>query len=243
LKTISSLFLWIVGLLFFLLLFIILATGLLLFSSKKIYPLARILTRIQLLIMGVPVKVIGMEKFDHSKSYIIMGNHESLFDVFAIPTAIPMHIVGVEAAYHFSWPLWGWLTKKWGNIPITRHDLPKAIKSLEKARKVVESGTSIVLLPEGHRTLSGEVGEFKKGPFHLAMEAKTDILPFAMSGLFEFKSKYGRTLNPRTVHVIFGKPITYESFKDQSIDEIREKVRNTIVAIKQQSKMHFRKNL
>ncbi len=240
-KTISSLFLWIVGVLFFLLLFIILATGLLLFSSKKIYPLSRILTRIQLLIVGAPVRVIGLDKFDHSKSYIIMGNHESLFDVFAIPTAIPMHMVGVEAAHHFSWPLWGWLSKKWGNIPITRHNLPKAIKSLEKARKVVESGTSIVLLPEGHRTLSGEVGGFKKGPFYLAMEAKADILPFAMSGLFEFKSKYVWTLNPTTINVIFGKPITFESFKDKSIDEIREKVRNTIVAIKQQSKAHTHK--
>lgn len=240
-KTISSSFLWIVGALFFLLLFIIVATGLLLFSSKKIYPLARILTRIQLLIIGAPVRVIGLEKFDHSKSYIIMGNHESLFDVFAIPTAIPMHIVAVEAAYHFSWPLWGWLTKKWGNIPITRRNLPKAIKSLEKARKVVQAGTSIVLLPEGHRTLSGEIGEFKKGPFYLAMEAKTDILPFAMSGLFEFKSKYDWTLNPTTIYVIFGKPITFESFKDQSIDEIREKVRNTIVAIKQQNKVHTHK--
>jgi 1-acyl-sn-glycerol-3-phosphate acyltransferase len=152
-----------------------------------------------------------------------------------------MHIIAVEAAYHFSWPLWGWLSKKWGNIPITRRNLPKAIKSLEKARKVVESGTSIVLLPEGHRTLSGEIGEFKKGPFYLAMEAKADILPFAMSGLFEFKRKYDWTLNPTTIYVIFGKPITFESFKDQSIDEIREKVRNTIVAIKQQSKVHTHK--
>ena len=220
------------GLLYFALTALILGTGLLIFPPKKIYPVVRLFFRAQLLIMGVPLKVSGLENFDHQRSYIIMGNHESLFDAFAIPAAVPMYLIGVEAAHHFSYPVWGWLTRKWGNIPLPRQDLPKAIESLSRARKVIESGTSIGILPEGTRTLTGEIGEFKKGPFHLALAAKADILPFALSRLFEYKSKHNWLLNPTRAYVKFGKPIPYESFKDSSVEEIRQQVQKTIIELK-----------
>jgi 1-acyl-sn-glycerol-3-phosphate acyltransferase len=153
-----------------------------LFSTKKIYPAVRILARMQLLIMGVNVRILGLENIDQKHSYIVMGNHESLFDIFALPAAVPMYWVGVEAASHFSLPFWGYLTRKWGNIPIQRKDKAEAIKALEKAKQVIKSGTSILILPEGHRTLTGKIAMFKKGPFHLAKEAKADILPFAFIG-------------------------------------------------------------
>jgi len=66
--------------------------------------------------MGVNVRILGLENVDQKHSYIVMGNHESLFDIFALPAALPMHLVCVEAAYHFSLPLWGYLTRKWGNL-------------------------------------------------------------------------------------------------------------------------------
>ncbi|MFC1812974.1 lysophospholipid acyltransferase family protein, partial [Thermodesulfobacteriota bacterium] len=110
-------------------------------------------------------------------------------------------------------------------------DLPKAIESINKARKVISSGTSIGILPEGTRTLTGEIGEFKKGPFHLALAAQTDILPFALCGLFEYHNKLSWTLNPTTVYVKFGRPIPYESFKNNSVEELKNKVYNMIIEI------------
>jgi len=231
LKIFLSALLWTIGLLYFALAALLIAVGLLIVSSKKIYPFLRFLFRVQLMIMGVSLKVIGLENFDHRKSYIIMGNHQSLFDIFAIPAAVPMHFVAVEAASHFSFPIWGWLIRKWGNIPLPRKDLPKAIESINKARKVIASGTSIGILPEGTRTLTGEIGKFKKGPFHLALAARAGILPFALCGLFEYNNKLSWTLNPSTVYVKFGKPIPYESFKNNSVEELKNKVYNTIIEI------------
>jgi len=234
LKQIRSAILWIIGLFYFTLVALIITIALLLFPPKKVYPLLRSLFRIQLMIMGVSFKIMGLENFDHHKPYIIMGNHQSLFDVFAIPAAVPMHFVAVEAASHFSFPIWGWLTRKWGNIPLPRKDLPKAIESINKARDVIESGTSIGVLPEGTRTLTGDIGEFKKGPFHLALAAKADILPFALCGLFDFKSKHSWLLSPTTAYIQFGTPIFYESFKDKSVEEIKGNVHQTIVELKAQ---------
>jgi 1-acyl-sn-glycerol-3-phosphate acyltransferase len=96
-----------------------------------------------------------------------MGNHQSLFDLFVIPAAIPLTYVAVEAAYHFSIPLWGSLVTRWGCIPIHRRNLEKAKESLETAQQQLAAGPSIIILSEGHRTLTGRLGPFKKGPFHL----------------------------------------------------------------------------
>ncbi|MDY6793426.1 MAG: lysophospholipid acyltransferase family protein [Thermodesulfobacteriota bacterium] len=212
--------------------FCIIVFGMILFSTKTIYPAIRIMARMQLLIMGVNLRTLGVENVDPNHSYIFMGNHESLFDIFTLPAAFPKYWVGVEAASHFSLPLFGYLTRKWGNIPIQRKNITEAVKALEKAKQVIKSGTSIIILPEGHRTLTGKIGSFKKGPFHLAREAKADILPFAFNGLYEFNNKNSWHLHPQTVSVIFGKPIPYASFKDLAIDTLKEQVRNKMIKLK-----------
>lgn len=231
-KSIISAFLWIIGLLFFSAIFCIIVPGMILFSTKTIYPAIRILARMQLLIMGMNLRTFGLEHVDQKHSYIFMGNHESLFDIFAIPAAFPTYWVGVEAAYHFSLPLFGYLTRKWGNIPIQRKNITEAVKALEKAKQVIKSGTSIIILPEGHRTLTGKIEAFKKGPFHLAKEAKADILPFALIGLYEFNNKNSWHLNPQPVSVVFGKPIPYASFRDLTIETLKEHVRDKIIELK-----------
>ena len=234
-KSIISASLWIIGLLFFSIIFCIIIPGMILFSTKTIYPAIRILARMQLLIMGVTLRTLGIENIDQKHSYIFMGNHESLFDIFAVPAAFPIYWVGVEAAYHFSLPLFGYLTRKWGNIPIQRKNITEAMKALKIAKQVIKSGTSIVILPEGHRTLTGKIGTFKKGAFYLAKEAKADILPFALIGLYEFNNKNSWHLHPHTVSVVFGKPIPYASFKDITIEALKEHVRNKIIELKRYS--------
>lgn len=231
-KSIISASLWTTGALFFLVFFCIIALGMILLSPKTIYPAVRILSRIQLLITGANLRTRGLENVDQKHAYIVMGNHESLFEIFALPAAFPMYGVGVEAASHFSFPLWGYLTRKWGNIPIPRGKKVQAIKALEKAKQVIKSGTCIFILPEGHRTLTGKIETFKKGPFHLAKGAQADILPFAFIGLYEFKNKNSWHLHPQTVFVAFGKPIPYDSFKDLSIDTLKENVRKKIIELK-----------
>jgi len=128
----------------------------------------------------------------------------------------------VEAAYHFNLPVWGYLIRKWGCIPIQRDNLKKAFTSLETARKTLISGMSIAILPEGHRTLTGEMSSFKKGPFHLAKGAKVDILPFAITGLYDYHKKGSFLLKPGEVRVNIGEPILYDEFEDLSIKELRQ---------------------
>jgi len=232
LKFFQSALLWTVGALHFFMIFLVVTAGLFLFNAKTIFPMVRILARCQLRIMGLRLKIVGLEHFENGRTFLMLGNHESLFDAFAVPAAIPIHAVAVEAAYHFKMPLWGYLTRKWGNIPVYRNNLSSAIKSLQKAANVIHSGTPVIVLPEGHRTLTGQIGEFKKGPFHLAKTAKVDILPFVLSGLYEFNNKNSWHLNPGTACTIFGEPIPYQAVKNLSVEELRNHVRNRMIDLK-----------
>ncbi len=210
----------------------ILAVCLFTLPRERTFKIARILFKILIRIMGIRLSVIGREHIKKDQPYLIMGNHQSLFDVFVIPAAIPICFVGIEAAYHFSFPVWGYLIRKWGCIPIERENLTKAILSLDQARKTL-SAMSIGVLPEGHRTRTGAMGPFKKGPFYLAKEAGADILPFGIHGLFEFNPKGSFLLNPGKVTVNIGRPIPFEAFKDLSPEELKNYLFDIISGLSQ----------
>ncbi len=221
-KKIFSIFFWGLGSCFFLFSFCLLVGCLFTLPKSTTFAIARILFKILIRIMGIKLSVEGRENIDLDKTYLIMGNHQSLFDLFVIPAAVPLCFTGIEAAYHFSIPIWGYLVRKWGCIPIERNNLKSAIKSLETARRTLLSGMSLCILPEGHRTLTGKMGEFKKGPFHLARSAGADILPIGVKGLFEYHPKGCFVLNPGQVTVRIGQPIAYQKINTMSVEGIRQ---------------------
>ena len=227
-KALRSTLLWAAGAAFFGLTFIILSIGLFILPRKRVFALARLLFSVQAKIMGIRLTVTGLSHLDRTATYLIMGNHQSLFDLFVIPAAIPLTYVAVEADYHFSIPLWGSLVTRYGCIPIYRNNLEKAKESLEIARQRLREGTSIIILPEGHRTLTGKMGEFKKGPFHLARQAGADILPFAISGLFDYHRKGSLQLNPKRVRVSIGPAIPYGLCARMTPEQLRDHVREVI---------------
>jgi 1-acyl-sn-glycerol-3-phosphate acyltransferase len=234
LQRVTSIGLWIIGGLFFLFSFFILVFCLFFLPQKTTFSIARFLFGIFIRLMGIKLVVTGREHIRSGQAYLIMGNHQSLFDLFVIPAAIPVCFVAVEAAYHFSLPVWGYLIRKWGCIPIERNNIKKAVLSLAIAKKTLLSGMSIAILPEGHRTRTGEIAPFKKGPFHLAKGAKADILPFALNGLFDFHHKSSLILRPGKVKVTIGKPIPYDTFKDSSIEETRQNIFKIISGLSKQ---------
>ncbi len=223
-----SIFLWAVGSLFFIPVFFIVVLSIFFLPRKKTADISRILSRILIRLMGIRLKVSGQGGIQPGRRYLIMGNHQSLFDLFVIPAAIPVCFVGVEAARHFSYPIFGYLIKKWGNIPIQRKNLKQARESLRIAAKTIEAGMNIVILPEGGRTLTGKMKPFKKGPFHLAKAAGADILPYGVKGLYQYNKKGSYLLTPGEVVVTIGPPVSYEKIKDYSVEELRDLIFETI---------------
>ena len=230
-KILVSLFLWAAGITFFLFSFCILSVCLVSLPRETTFGVARRLFSIQIRLMGIRLTVTGRENIDPAKTYLIMGNHQNLFDVFVVPSAIPLVFTGVEAAYHFSFPVWGYLIRKWGCIPIQRSNLEQAKKSIEQAEKTLTSGLSIAILPEGHRTRTGRMDSFKKGPFHLAKNTGADILPFGIRGLYDFQIRGGFILTPGRVEVHIGKPVPFEEYASLSVEELRDLIFNRVLKL------------
>lgn len=179
----------------------------------------------------IRVKVRGREKVDPQKTYIFMSNHVNIFDVFILTGYIPNLTRGVELDKHFHWPIWGPMIRRYGNIPISHTNPRSALVSLEKARETFKKGVSIIILPESHRTRDGNLLPFKKGPFRLAAEAQADIVPCAMVGAYEIKTVTSWLIKPGTVIFKIGDVVPYQFYKDLSITQVRDLVKNKIVEL------------
>ncbi len=178
--------------------------------------------------MGIHISTEGKSLIDKNKTYIFMANHVNLFDGLVLYGHIPNYARGVELDKHFSWPFWGYLIRRMGMIPISRTQGKSALASLEKARKSIEQGTSIIILPEGTRTLDGNLKPFKRGPFYLALKAQADIVPVAMLDAFRIKRKGSWLIKPGKMKIRFDKPIPFDQIKDMEIADIHTLVKTKI---------------
>jgi len=117
---------------------------------------------------------------------------------------------------------------KIGNIPIDRENIHASIKTIRQTIKIMQKDMSMIVLPEGHRTLDGNLRLFKKLPFYLAKEVGCEIVPIGLSGLFSLKRKGSWLIRPTPLKISFGRPISVDDVKSQSIIDLRDIVRDQI---------------
>ena len=191
----------------------------------------RALLRFLVWVFGGRVRVEGLEKLDRSRTYLFMPNHVSLFDVPLVGGYLPFYARGVEAAEQFKWPLIGWFIRAIGNIPIERGSPHASWASLERAAQEIQKGKSIIIMPEGTRTRSGQPGAFKKLPFRLAQLAGVDVVPIGTSGLFRFKSRVSWLVRPGPILLKIGTPVSCEEIKSKSVEEVSSLVREKMMEL------------
>lgn len=227
-KTIISLILWPLALTVFLLLIGIFLLLRLFINPIPLFPYVRIACRLMMLAAGQWLRIEGNIPDKKWQPYLYLFNHESMFDPFMLAGSIKHYITAVGANYQFSYPVWGFLIKRYGAIPIKRKKLDDAIHSLDMAEVAIGKGISFIISPEGTRTLSGQMGPFKKGPFHVAMNTGVTIVPVALIGAFKAKKKMDWRLNPGILTLRFGELIHKEKYKDMDLDSLSNLVRNRI---------------
>lgn len=173
----------------------------------------------------------GLEHVQPQQTYIFMANHVNIFDVFVLYGYLPGFVRGVELDEHFEWLFYGLLIRRLGMIPISHTNARSALKSLQHAKKAIVGGTSIVILPEGGRTLTGHLSPFKRGSFLLAKEAEVDIVPVVMVGAYQIKRKGSSLIRPGNMTLRFGEPIAYQDIKDLDVREITSYVHHIMSAL------------
>ncbi|MCK4763631.1 MAG: 1-acyl-sn-glycerol-3-phosphate acyltransferase [Candidatus Aminicenantes bacterium] len=206
--------------------FFILITGI--FHTGRVFEwMVKSMCRTLVFCVGIRQKTTGLENVDPQKQYILMMNHVNMLDPFLFYTRYPGKVRSVEEESHFKWPLYGWVIRRLGQLPINRKNARRALENLKEAVRQLhkKKDLSIIILPEGTRTKTGKLGEFKKGAFLLAIESGLDILPIIQLGCYKFKRKGSWIIRPGKVELIFEKPIPTTGYSRKTIADLMQKTR------------------
>jgi len=195
----------------------------LLSNSKLSYYPARFWGRIFCLLTFVRVKITGLENFDPKQSYVIALNHQSIFDIFVVYGWLPVIFKWVMKAELRKIPLVGQACAAAGHIFMDRSNPVAAKHSLENAEKQLKNGVSVVIFPEGTRTYTGEMGQFKRGAFRIATDLSLPIVPVTLKGSYERLHRNTLKLNPGLIEIIVHNPIDVKLFsQDQTQDLVQQ---------------------
>ena len=131
---------------------------------------------------GIELEVDGRENLRPGETYLVMSNHQSLYDIPVLFEVIGSNIRMITKKELFRVPVFGKALAAGGFISIDRSNRRAAIRSLAAASELLAKGTHVWIAPEGTRSRSGELLPFKKGAFYLALEAGLPILPVTLVG-------------------------------------------------------------
>ena len=161
-----------------------------------------------LCLCGVRVRTIGAEKISRNERYVFIANHQSFFDIPTLYAGLPFSLSFIAKKELFFIPFFGWGIAAIGHIWIDRENARMARKSITRAiGKLRRQRISLVLFPEGTRSITGEVGEFRRGSFTLAIEAGVPVVPVSILGTRNILPKKSLFFRPGTTVVVVGDPI------------------------------------
>ena len=196
-------------------------------SGRSGHALARFWSLWCLRVASIRLAVSGLDLVPSEGPVIYMGNHQGNFDIHALCRAIPRRFSWIAKEELFRIPLFGGAMRRAGYIPLDRSDGRKALKSMRIAAERIAAGTSVVIFPEGTRTLDGSLLPFKRGAFLLAARAGVPIVPFTINGSREINPRNRLELNPGTISVSFAAPVLTAGVSEA---ELLGRVREAIAA-------------
>ena len=178
---------------------------------------------------GVEVEAEGLEYIDPNRPAIFMSNHRSVFDIAALIATIPVSWRFI-AKRELVWiPFFGWAMAMGGHIIVDRGNRGRAIESLKRGAEKIRAGTNVIVFPEGTRSVTGELGSFKSGGFHLAIQSGVPVIPIGVSGSQLITPKKSLRIESGRICVRFGKPIPTEGLASAGRNQLKAVVRQAIL--------------
>ena len=175
---------------------------------------------------GLRIRAVGRELLEPGHGYLFMANHTSNLDPPVITPLLGRRIAIIAKQELFKIPLFGYAMLKANFVPVNRADRRSAVESVGNAVHVLQSGLGMMVFPEGTRSRDGRLLPFKKGPFHLAMEAGVPVVPITVVGAHEAWPKGSMKLRAGEIVVYFHPPIDPHRFASR--EELMAAVRSAI---------------
>jgi 1-acyl-sn-glycerol-3-phosphate acyltransferase len=228
-ELLRSIFLWFVSWLHFLIFVPILIALAIVLDPRKHDWLQRGLCRRIAYFSGAKIRVKTSPGFDAQRTCIFMVNHVNLFDPFMLYCAIPQLVRGWELESHFRIPIYGWLMKRFGNVPVPNVRNPRDLKRLWRmTQEAINGGTSLIIFPEGKRTRDGHVNDFEEGGFRLAQQLGVPITPASLVGSFHHLQTGDWTLRPSTITIFLHDTIETKDLKKEDVPALKAHIKEII---------------
>ncbi len=176
------------------------------------------------------VSVRGKHHIDPRQSYVIIANHVSHYDIFVLYGWLGIDFKWVMKKELRNLPALGIACEKLGHIYIDRSHKKTAMASLKEAKKRIVNGTSIMIFPEGTRSLTGKMGPFKKGAFVMALELGIPILPITLLHTDKILPPRTMDLFPGRAIMVIHEPIDVSGYGPDSLEDLMTAAREVIQA-------------
>ncbi len=169
--------------------------------------------------------VSGTVPADPRRPYMVVANHESFVDILLI-AHLPFEMKWLAKSDFFAFPLVGWMMRMAGDIRLVRRDRGSRDSALAAMRDRLAKRVSVMVFPEGTRSASGELGEFRDGAFKVAIEAGVPVLPLAVIGTRDALIKHDWRFGSSHAEVRVLDPIEVDPATD--VADLRERARAAI---------------
>jgi 1-acyl-sn-glycerol-3-phosphate acyltransferase len=198
-------------------------------DPKKHDWLQRAFCRRIMFFAGAKVRVVCEPGFDPHKTCLFIANHVNLFDPFVLYCAIPQFVRGWELESHFDIPVYGWLMKRFGNVPVPDVRRAADLKRMWRlTRDAILGGVSLIVFPEGKRTRDGHVGEFQDGAFRVAQQLEIPIVPVSLVGSFRHHRTGHWMFWPAEITVFLHSTMETSGLGKEDVPSLRNRVKAKI---------------
>jgi 1-acyl-sn-glycerol-3-phosphate acyltransferase len=197
--------------------------------GKHVYGIGRLWARLILTLGGVAIRVHGLDRLDTGQPYLFVVNHQSNVDIPVLLQSFPgFQLRWIAKKELLRVPFFGWAMWAAKHIAVDRADSAGALGSLKIAARRMANGISVVVFPEGTRSIDGRLLPFKRGGFLLAAKTSAPVVPVTIRGTQKLLPKGAWRLRPGIVDVHVSDPIQMTDRRPGSLRALADQVQGII---------------
>jgi 1-acyl-sn-glycerol-3-phosphate acyltransferase len=200
-------------------------------SPRKLQWLERLYTRGQIALTGSRWRAVVHPAIDPQRPYVFFQNHVNHLDHCTAYCATQHFKQGVELEEHFRYPIYGRYMRSRGTIPVRRGDAAQLRQLMTRMRDELAAGSSLLVFPEGTRTLTGHLGELQPGVFRIVQQLGAPIVPVTVTGMYRVMRKGSYLIRPGyDVTVYCDEPIETAELTRREVPALIDRVRGVMQA-------------
>lgn len=185
---------------------------------------------------GIKLVIKGDENLWKNRPAVFIFNHQSNADFLVLAKLLRKDAVAIAKKELKYTPIGPFFAAA-GVIFIDRKNKEKAIEAMKPAVEALQNGTSVAIAPEGTRSYDYTLGPFKKGAFHLAMQAGVPVVPIVIKNAHDIMPRGTSFVRPSVVEVVIQKPVPTKNWKKADLNAHIKKIRDGYLkALKQLKK-------